>query len=35
MEGVPTEIQGRATLKVNSYLDMFVKQSEVKRSKVI
>ena len=35
MESVPTEIQGRATLKVNSYLDMFVNQSEVKRSKVI
>lgn len=35
MESVPTEIQGRATFKVNSYLDMFVKQSEVKRSKVI
>ena len=35
MEGVPTEIQGRATLKINNYLDMFVKKSEVKRSKVI
>ena len=35
MEGVPTEIQGQATLTVHSYFDMSVKESKGKQSKVM